>query len=67
MAEIRKPKTDPYSPEPDAVVSVADDEQATQTADTAALTGDAEWDAVELAETDPNREPYDPAFLGSQA
>ena len=33
--------------------------EAEKIADKPFLTGDPEWDAVELAETDPNREPFD--------
>jgi hypothetical protein len=33
--------------------------KAEKIADEPKLTGDAEWDAVELAETDPMREPFD--------
>lgn len=39
-------------------------EEAEKVADTAREpTGDDEWDAVELAETDPMREPFDDAFV----
>ena len=38
-------------------VVVRDDEEARALADTPHLTGDPEWDAVELAETDPTRAP----------
>lgn len=34
-----------------------DDEAARQIADKPQLTGDPEWDAMELAETDPARDP----------
>ncbi len=37
---------------------------AEKIADAPRLTGNAEWDAVELAETDPLREPISDEFLG---
>ncbi|MCZ6868115.1 MAG: hypothetical protein O7G84_01265 [Gammaproteobacteria bacterium] len=55
---------DPYSPNfrPDTKTVVG--EEAEKVADKPLpLTGDAEWDEVELAETDPMREPFDDAFV----
>jgi len=37
--------------------SVLTDTKSQQLADTPHLTGDPEWDAIELAETDPSKEP----------
>jgi hypothetical protein len=37
--------------------------EAESVADKPQLTGDPEWDAVELAETDPMREPFDNDFI----
>lgn len=58
------PQGDPFSPEfvPDEHVVLG--AEAESIADKPLLTGNAEWDAVELAETDPLREPLDSAFAG---
>lgn len=40
-----------------ARASVLTDAKSQQLADTPHLTGDPEWDAIELAETDPSKEP----------
>jgi len=37
--------------------------EAAANADTPLLTGDPEWDAVELAATDESSEPFDASFL----
>ena len=39
----------------DTEVTVRSDEEAQKLADTPHLTGDPEWDAIELAATDPSR------------
>lgn len=40
-----------------ARASVRNDPASQRLADTPRLTGDPEWDAIELAETDPSKEP----------
>lgn len=57
-------KIDPFSPAFKPQAKVETGAAAEAIADRPLLTGNAEWDAVELAETDPMREPFDNAFLG---
>jgi len=63
LAARRHAAPDPFSPEHEADVRIADDAAAADIADTPRLTGDPEWDAIELAETDPDREPYPSDFV----
>lgn len=46
------------------ITKVRDDEEARRLADTPHLTGDPEWDAIELAETDPSRPPLSERMRG---
>ena len=63
-ATQRQHDEDPYSPNFRAETKTVTGEKAEKIADKPRpLTGDAEWDAVELAETDPMREPFDDAFV----
>ena len=52
---IRTSVTEPSKP----VVKVVTGEEAQKIADVPRLTGDPEWDRVELEETDPNKPPLD--------
>lgn len=63
-ARAYRKRVDPFSPvfKPDEKVVFGD--EAEKIADKPHLTGNSEWDAVELAETDPMREPFDNEFLG---
>lgn len=55
---------DPYSPNFRAKTKTVTGEEAEKIADKPLpLTGNKEWDAVELAETDPMREPFDDAMV----
>jgi hypothetical protein len=44
--------------------TVREDDEARKLADMPHLTGDPEWDAVELAETDPSRSPLNERMRG---
>ena len=67
LTEARQPKEpgrlDPFSPafRPDEKVVLGKD--AENVADKPKLSGNAEWDAVELAETDAMREPFSNEFV----
>ncbi len=58
------PKDDPWSPNFKPTTKVVSGKAAEAIADKPKLTGNKEWDAVELAETDAMREPYNSEFLG---
>ncbi len=71
-AAVKKDRTqqdsdkDPYSPNFRAKTKTVTGAEAEKIADhQLELTGNAEWDAVELAETDPMREPFDNKFVQS--
>jgi hypothetical protein len=55
---------DPFSPTFKPEEKVVLGTAAEAIADKPQLTGNAEWDAVELAETDPMREPFSNEFAG---
>lgn len=55
---------DPYSPNFRPETKTVVGKKAEKVADKPLpMTGNAEWDAVELAETDPMREPFDEAMI----
>ena len=56
-------RVDPYSPKFKPKTKVITGEEARKVADQPRLSGHSEWDAVELAETDPSGDPVDPEFL----
>ena len=58
------PTSDPFSPAYKVKEKVVLGKDAEKLSDQPRLTGDPEWDAVELAETDGLREPISDKFLG---
>lgn len=55
LREQEPPEHAPYDENAPPIAEVRTDEAARLLADTPHLTGDPEWDAVELSETDPSR------------